>query len=131
LADLFRFSSAYLCTSSAEGQNPLLQEAMACGVAPITTRHTAMLDYINEDNAIVIRSERRPIDRPDTAMGTDPAASWHLCRSGDVARALRQFAGLGESARRGLGARARATIARDFSVATVARLIQSRLFQQQ
>jgi hypothetical protein len=30
-----------------------------------------------------------------------------------------------------MGARARATIARDFSVATVARLIHSRLFQRQ
>ncbi len=131
LADLYRFSSAYLCSSLAEGQNPLLQEAMACGVVPITTRHTAMLDYISEDNAVIIRSQRRPIDRPDTAMGSDPDASWHVSASADVACALRQFAGLGEPARRELGARARARIARDFSVATVARLIHSRLFQQQ
>jgi glycosyltransferase involved in cell wall biosynthesis len=131
LADLFRFSSAYLCSSSAEGQNPPLQEAMASGVAPITTRHTAMLDYIGEDNAVIIRSERRLIDRPDTAMGSDPDASWPVCTSADVACALRQFAGLGEAARREMGARARATIARDFSVATVARLIHSRLLQQQ
>jgi glycosyltransferase involved in cell wall biosynthesis len=131
LADLFRFSSAYLCSSLAEGQNPLLQEAMACGVVPITTRHTAMLDYICEDNAVIIRSQRRPIDRPDTAMGTDPNASWHVCTSADVACALRQFAVLGETVRRELGVRARATIARDFSVGTVARLIRSRLVQQQ
>jgi glycosyltransferase involved in cell wall biosynthesis len=131
LADLFRFSSAYLCSSSAEGQNPLLQQAMACGVAPITTRHTAMLDYIREDNAIIIRSEQGSIDQPDTAVGPDPDARWHVCSSADVARALRQFAGLGETARREMGARARATIARDFSVATVARLIHSRLFQRQ
>ncbi len=131
LADLFRFSSAYLCSSSAEGQNPLLQEAMAWGVVPITTRHTAMLDCISDDNAIIIRSERRPIDRPDTAMGPDPDASWHVCTSADVACVLRQFAGLGEAARGELAARARATIARDFSVATVVRLIHSRLFEQQ
>ena len=85
---------------------------MACGAVPITTRHTAMLDYIGEENAIIINSERRPIDRPDTAMGTFPDASWHVCTSGDVACGLRQFAGLGEAARRELGARARATIAR-------------------
>ena len=112
LADLYRFSSAYLCSSSAEGENTSLQEAMACGAVPITTRHTAMLDYIGEENAIIINSERRPIDRPDTAMGTFPDASWHVCTSGDVACGLRQFAGLGEAARRELGARARATIAR-------------------
>ena len=131
LAELCRFSSAYLCSSSAEGQNPPLQEAMAWGVVPITTRHTAMLDCITEDNAIIIRSQRRPVDWPETAMGPDPDASWHVCTSGDVAHAFRQFAGLGEAARLELGARARATIAREFSVARVARLIQSRLFQRQ
>jgi glycosyltransferase involved in cell wall biosynthesis len=130
LADLYRFSSAYLCSSSAEGQNLLMQEAMAWGVVPITTRHTAMLDYITEDNAVIISSERRPIDRPDTAMGPDPDTSWHVCTSADVACALRRFAGLGEAPRRELGARGRATIARDFSVAKVARLIHSRLLQQ-
>ena len=61
---------------------------MACGVAPITTRHTAMLDYIREDNAIIIRSERGSIDQPDTAVGPDPDARWHVCTSADVARAL-------------------------------------------
>jgi len=131
VADLFRFSAAYLCSSLAEGQNLLLQEAVACGVVPITTRHTAMLDYISEANGVIIRSQRRPVDRPDTAMGSGPDASWHVCTSADVACALRQFAELGESARRELGIRARATIARDFSVATVARLIHSRLSEQQ
>jgi glycosyltransferase involved in cell wall biosynthesis len=131
VADLYRFSSAYLCSSLAEGQNPPLQEAMAYGVVPVTTRHTAMLDYIREDNAVIIRSQRRPIDRPDTAMGLDPDASWHVCTSADVAYALRQFARLGEAARQELGVRARATIARDFSVTTVARLIHSRLLRPQ
>ena len=131
VADLFRFSAAYLCSSLAEGQNLLLQEAVACGVVPITTRHTAMLDYISEANGVIIRSQRRPVDRPDTAMGSGPDASWHVCTSADVACAFRQFAELGESARRELGIRARATIARDFSVATVARLIHSRLSEQQ
>jgi glycosyltransferase involved in cell wall biosynthesis len=131
LGDLYGYSSAYLCSSSAEGRNLPLQEAMAYGVVPITTRHTAMLDYIDQENAVIIRSQRRAIDRPDTAMGTDPDASWHVCTSADVACALRQFAGLGETARRELGMRARATIARDFSVATVARLIHSRLVQQE
>jgi glycosyltransferase involved in cell wall biosynthesis len=131
VADLYRFSSAYLCSSLAEGQNPPLQEAMAYGVVPVTTRHTAMLDYIREDNAVIIRSQRRPIDRPDTAMGPDPDASWHVCTSTDVACALRQFARLGEAARQELGVRARATIACDFSLTTVARLIHSRLLRQQ
>jgi glycosyltransferase involved in cell wall biosynthesis len=131
LVDLYRFATAYLCTSLAEGQNLPLQEAMAAAVPPITTRHTAMLDYIFEDNAVVISSERRPIDRPDTAMGREPDASWHVATSADVALALRRFAQLSETDRRELGSRARATIAGNFSVAAVAQRIQSRLAQRQ
>src|SRR5262249_30508702 len=109
------------------GQNLPLQEAMAWGLVPITTRHTAMLDYVSEENAIVIRSERRPIGRPDTAMGSDPDASWHVCTAADVAYALRRFAGLGEPHRREQGGQARATIARDYSIEKVASLIRARL----
>jgi glycosyltransferase involved in cell wall biosynthesis len=129
LADLCRLSSAYLCSSLAEGQNLALQEAMAWGVVPVTPRHTAMLDYISNDNAIIIRSRRSAIDRSDTAVGPDPDASWHVCTSADVACALRQFAGLSEPARRDLGARAHATMERDFSIPAIARLVYSRLFE--
>jgi glycosyltransferase involved in cell wall biosynthesis len=130
LGALYKASSAYLCTSLAEGQNLPQQEAMACGVTPITTRHTAMFDYISNDNAVIIGSERRPIDRPDTAMGPVLDASWQVCTSTDVARALRSFAALNEADRRQLGSQARATIARDFSVASVAELIRARLAQR-
>jgi glycosyltransferase involved in cell wall biosynthesis len=131
LGDLYRFSSAYVCTSLAEGQNLPLQEAMAWGLVPITTRHTAMVDYISESNAVVISSRSSPIERPDTAMGSEPDATWHVCTSADVALGLRSFAALSEARRWELGSRARATIARHFSVAPVARLIQARLMQQQ
>jgi glycosyltransferase involved in cell wall biosynthesis len=130
LDDLYRVSSAYLCTSLAEGQNLPLQEAMSRKLVPITTRHTAMADYVSDDNAIVIRSQRSPIDRPDTAMGSASDASWHVCTSADVALALQTFGAIGESRRRDLGSRARAVIARDFSVEAVARLIRSRLMAQ-
>ena len=43
LADLYRFSSAYLCSPMAEGQDPPLQETMACGVAPITPRRCSTM----------------------------------------------------------------------------------------
>jgi glycosyltransferase involved in cell wall biosynthesis len=130
LNDLYRVASAYLCTSLAEGQNLPLQEAMSFGLVPISTCHTAMADYISEDNAVIIRSTKRPIDRPDTAMGRTPGATWHVCTSADVAHALRTFAGLAEADRRDLGSGARAVITRDFSIETVAGLIQERLLQR-
>jgi glycosyltransferase involved in cell wall biosynthesis len=130
LADLYRLSCAYLCTSLAEGQNLPLQEAMAWGLVPITPRHTAMLDYITGDNAVIIHSQGQPIDRPDTATGTHPDASWHVSTSADVSHALRSFARLDALRRRELGERARATIARNFSIEAVAELIHARLILQ-
>lgn len=129
LGELYRVASAYLCASLAEGQNLPLQEAMAWGLVPIATRHTAMLDYISDDNAVIIASQRRLVDRPDTAMGAGSDASWHVCTSADVARALRDFAALGELQQRDRGSRAHATMARHFSVASVAGLIRTRLLQ--
>jgi glycosyltransferase involved in cell wall biosynthesis len=130
LADLYRLCCAYLCTSLAEGQNLPLQEAMARGLVPITPRHTAMLDYITRDNAVIIHSQQRPIDRPDTAIGAHADASWHVSTHADVSRALRSFARLDALRRRELGERARATIARNFSVEAVAELIHARLSRQ-
>ncbi|MEB0021922.1 glycosyltransferase, partial [Actimicrobium sp. CCI2.3] len=48
----------YLCTSSTEGLNLPLIEAMAQGVVPVSSRATAMADYINETNSVIIESER-------------------------------------------------------------------------
>ena len=56
---LYDAADFYLCTSIAEGQNLPLLEAMARGVVPVTTRTTAMLDYIDAENAVVIETERR------------------------------------------------------------------------
>jgi hypothetical protein len=96
-------------------------------LVPVTPRHTAMLDYITDDNSVIMRSQRQPIDRPDTAIGRHPDASWHVATSSDVARALRSFARLAAPSRRELGERARATIADNFSTAAVAGLIHERL----
>ena len=55
MKSLYRMADFYLCTSIAEGQNLPLLEAMSHGVVPVTTGHTAMLDYIDKNNAIVIQ----------------------------------------------------------------------------
>ena len=60
---LYDLASFYVCTSYAEGQNLPLIEAMGRGVVPVTVDHTAMADYIDETDAIVIDSERRPLDQ--------------------------------------------------------------------
>ncbi|WP_167338351.1 glycosyltransferase [Paraburkholderia oxyphila] len=57
LSALYGIASFYVCTSSAEGQNLPLLEAMAHGCVPLSVTHTAMADYITSDNAITIDSE--------------------------------------------------------------------------
>ena len=60
---LYDLASFYVCTSYAEGQNLPLIEAMGRGVVPVTVDHTAMADYIDESDAVVIPSERRLMDQ--------------------------------------------------------------------
>lgn len=54
LRALYLCSDFYLCCPFAEGQNLPLQEAMAEGVIPVAPVHTAMADYLNETNAVVV-----------------------------------------------------------------------------
>lgn len=53
-------ASYYVCTSHAEGQNLPLIETMGSGVVPISVDHTAMQDYISQQNAIIIPSKLHP-----------------------------------------------------------------------
>lgn len=56
LRALYLCADFYLCCSFAEGQNLPLQEAMAEGVIPVAPAHTAMADYLDEVNAVLVRS---------------------------------------------------------------------------
>lgn len=78
----------YLSPSRAEGQNLPLQEAMACGLVPITTKNTAMLDYVSEDNSILIKSKLREITHLDTADHSIWGFEWHDCTELDIYKAL-------------------------------------------
>lgn len=61
LVRLYDLASFYVCTSYAEGQNLPLIEAMGRGAVPVSVMHTAMSDYITEDNAVVLETQRRPL----------------------------------------------------------------------
>lgn len=60
----FDVAQFYVCSAIAEGQNLPLIEAMARKAVPVSVAHTAMADYIYEDNAIVINHGKciAPID---------------------------------------------------------------------
>jgi glycosyltransferase involved in cell wall biosynthesis len=59
---LMRKAHFYLCTSSTEGLNLPMIEAMSQGVVPVSSRATAMADYVNKENAIVIESDESLTD---------------------------------------------------------------------
>ena len=54
IVSLMKLSKYYLCTSSTEGLNLPLIEAMSNGLVPVSSNATAMADYVNSDNAILI-----------------------------------------------------------------------------
>ncbi|WP_080990166.1 glycosyltransferase [Comamonas testosteroni] len=59
---LAQLANFYLCTSSTEGLNLPMIEAMAQGVVPVSTNATAMADYIHGENAIVVEYEKSTTD---------------------------------------------------------------------
>lgn len=61
--DLLHDVAAFaVCTAHAEGQNLPLLEAMGRGAVPVSVDHTAMADYVRQDNAVTVASTRRPFD---------------------------------------------------------------------
>jgi glycosyltransferase involved in cell wall biosynthesis len=89
LSSLYCIADHYLCTSLCEGQNLPLLEAMAHGVVPVTTANTAMSDYINSENAVVIRDHRELNDCVHLA-GTIARRPFSVqrCRAPDIQDAL-------------------------------------------
>jgi len=88
LADLYRASDFYICTSGAEGQGLPVQEAMAMGLVPISSAETAMADYINPDNAIVLNAESAPIPLQITEAYGLSDLTWRLVDHREVSRGL-------------------------------------------
>ncbi|MBP2330611.1 glycosyltransferase involved in cell wall biosynthesis [Kibdelosporangium banguiense] len=55
LADLYRSSQVYLCSSASEGWGFPVAEAMACGAAVVTTSNGGVEDFCsNERNALIV-----------------------------------------------------------------------------
>ncbi len=57
---LLDVAAFYVSTPHGEGQNLPLIEAMARGAVPVAVDHTAMRDYIDHENAVVVSSAQLP-----------------------------------------------------------------------
>ncbi|PRC93962.1 glycosyltransferase [Solimicrobium silvestre] len=72
---LVAMTSYVVNTSHGEGQCLPLMEFMSCGIPAITPDHTAMVDYINGDNAFVVSSSTEPSHWPH-----DPRQAYRTLR---------------------------------------------------
>lgn len=125
---LYSMADFYLCTSLCEGQNLPLLEAMARGVVPVSTANTAMGDYLNASNAIVIEDRLVPNDIPHlAATATGKPFSIRRSTPRDVCVALNASAGLTKEMYAQMSARSRDAVRLRFSPDTVWPLIERRL----
>jgi glycosyltransferase involved in cell wall biosynthesis len=128
LSSLYGIADHYLCTSLCEGQNLPLLEAMAHGVVPVTTVNTAMTDYIDTENAVVIRDHRELNDCIHLA-GTIARRPFSVQRSRveDIHDALERSAGLSCARYAAMSAHARHVTRAKFAPDVVWQAIAARL----
>lgn len=88
LDDLYQASDFYLCASGAEGQGLPVQEAMATGLVPISSRETAMGDYVDESNGLVMRAVDAPIPLQVSEAYGLMGLTWRVVNHQEIARAL-------------------------------------------
>lgn len=87
-ATFMRLFDYYVSPSRAEGQNLPLQEAMASGLVPITTKNTAMNDYIDDGNSIIIPSVLKEVTHLCTSDSSIWGFDWHDCTEIDIYNAF-------------------------------------------
>jgi glycosyltransferase involved in cell wall biosynthesis len=94
LSALYQAADFYICASGAEGQGLPVQEAMAAGLVPISTRETAMADYIGPENAVVMEAAPAQIPLQVSQAYGLHGLTWRLPGHQDIARALAEAVAL-------------------------------------
>ncbi len=72
---LYNISTFYVSSASAEGLNLPLIESMGRGIPAISPNHTAMADYVSDEYAIVVPTERQLTEGPIHAFGSHLATT--------------------------------------------------------
>jgi glycosyltransferase involved in cell wall biosynthesis len=117
---LYNGSEFYLCTSIAEGQNAPILEAMAHGCVPVSTRNTAMADYLDDENSVGIAERSFPSLIPDLAGDVaDRRYAVDFCDRFAIAEALDAAMRLSDQDIERLASRAVETVDRSYAVSAV------------
>ena len=125
---LYSLADFYLCTSLAEGQNLPLLEAMGHGTVAVSTRNTAMNDYLTDLDAFVIPARETPNDTVHLAgtMALRPFTV-SMCTARDVMRTAVAAIAAKPAARAARAKAAIAMITAQFSEPAVWALVRDRL----
>lgn len=73
LPSVYKFCDAFISTSRGEGFSLPPIEAAACGLPIISAYHTAMKDYLSNDNAYLVKPIEREVCPPELAA----ACGWY------------------------------------------------------
>jgi len=125
---LFSIADYYLSATHCEGFNRPLLQAMSFGTVPISTANTAMADYIDTENAIVIAE--KPYLGVIPRMAGDVAGLPYavpVATRFDIARACHAAIGQEPDEYEGMAEHAAHTVLKKFGAPTILRAAEARL----
>lgn len=123
--DLMKTCDHYLCTSSTEGLNLPLIEAMSLGIVPVSTDATAMADYVNETNAIVLVHDQEFTNGPYHAFAERLNTTHFPPTLQSVTDAILHAASMSNEERQVLGLNAKNTVESKYSIRAFAKRLIS------
>ena len=126
---LYRAADFFLCTSSAEGQNLPLLEAMARGVVPVSPATTAMSDYITEDNSVVLPATESPIYESAASAYGLTNAHWYEVSAKEVKLGIERAVSLHSDTLETKRATVIETVSKHYSPAAVIPLVDQRVWR--
>jgi predicted O-linked N-acetylglucosamine transferase (SPINDLY family)/glycosyltransferase involved in cell wall biosynthesis len=91
MAAVYAAADCFVLPTRAEGWGLPIMEAMACGTPVITTRYSAMTEYVNEANAYLLNVERMvPVYDPLFFPQAGVAGEWAQISVDELAARMRQ-----------------------------------------
>lgn len=113
---LYNISTYYVSSASAEGLNLPLIETMGRGIPAISPNHTAMADYVSEERAIVVPTERQPTEGPIHAFVPHLATTHYPPTKAAMGAAFDRAIALDDTQRLKLGERGSEFIKKHFGL---------------
>ena len=110
MADLYHLADFYISPASTEGLNLPLIEAMSCGIPAISSNVTAMADYIDKENAIVLDTRCEKAGAAFSALGGALELTHFPPTLDTMTKAIKKAATMPVAARKAMGAAARKTV---------------------